>query len=79
MARIPRVNAAHIEKGSAHFLRWDFFPVLTFEAEHAFIIADALVERADRDSKVVDFGDHTLSRRHRFSNTARLKRDQYVA
>jgi hypothetical protein len=48
------MHLAHGEKGGSHLLRRDLFSVLAAEAESAFVVGDAGVERADCDPEVVD-------------------------
>jgi hypothetical protein len=53
-----QVDFSDREKRGAHFLRSNFLAVFAAQSERFFVVGDGLVERADRDAEVVNFGDH---------------------
>jgi len=53
-----QMNASHIEKSGSHPLGRNLFASLATKAKRLFIVRDRLVERANRNSQMVDFLDH---------------------
>jgi hypothetical protein len=64
------MDVSSSEKGGADFLGFDFLASLADEPEDVFVVRDGFFERFDGDAEVVDFSDHRVGRRLRWTGSS---------